>query len=135
MNNRGFTLIELLVVVVILGILAALTVPRLAGRTEDARLEAARADIEGGIALAVDLFEVDTGRYPRSLEELVKKPREPARWKGPYLKKGLSKDPWGSPYAYRFPGNQNSEGYDLWSLGPDGKESTGDEITNGISSH
>ncbi len=132
-NDCGFTLIELLVVIVILGILASLAVPRLAGRTEEARVEAAKADLEGGIALALDLFEVDTGKYPASLEELVKKPSEAARWKGPYLKRGLPKDPWGSLYVYRFPGSRNSHGYDLFSLGPDQKEGTGDEIANGVS--
>lgn len=131
MNQKGFTLIELLVVIVILGILASLAAPRLAGRTESARIEAARADVEGGIALALDLFEVDFERYPASLEELVKRPSESSSWKGPYLKKGIPKDPWGNPYLYRFPGNQNREAYDLYSLGPDKREGTGDEIANG----
>jgi len=131
-NDGGFTLIELLIVVVILGILVGLAAPRLAGRTESARIEAANADIEGGIALALDLYEVDMGRYPSSLEELTKKPSESSSWKGPYLKKGrIPKDPWGTGYLYRFPGTQNTEGYDLYSLGPDKKEGTGDEITNG----
>ena len=124
----GFTLIELMVVIVILGILASLVIPRLAGRTEQARIQAAKADIEGGIAIALDLFEVDMGRYPSSIEELVKKPADSGHWKGPYLKKGIPKDPWGNPYVYRFPGSQNSDSYDLFSVGPDGTESTQDDI-------
>ena len=130
MNQCGFTLIELLVVIVILGILASLAVPKLAGRTEDARFEAARADIQGGIALALDLYEVDFGKYPISLEELVRRPSESERWKGPYLKRGIPKDPWGNLYIYRFPGTQNTDTYDLLSIGPDKKEGTGDEISN-----
>lgn len=129
-NERGFTLIEILIVVIILGVLASIVVPRLAGRTEEARLQAARSDIEGGISLALDLYEADNGRYPRSLDGLIKKPAEARRWKGPYLKKGLSKDPWNNAYVYRFPGTRNPELYDLSSAGFDGKEGTDDDVTN-----
>lgn len=130
MNQSGFTLIELLVVMVILGILASLAIPRLAGRTEDARIQAAHADIHGGIGIALDLYEVDMGRYPEALDALVTRPGDSQRWKGPYLKKGLPKDPWGQSYSYRFPGSMNPASYDLYSFGPDSKDSSGDEITN-----
>ncbi len=129
-KNSGFTLIEILIVVIILGILASLVVPRLAGRTEEARREAARSDIEGGIALALDLYEADNGRYPASLDDLVTKPSDANKWKGPYLKKGVPKDPWGHVYQYRFPGTQNSATYDLVSTGPDGQEGNEDDVTN-----
>lgn len=129
-RQAGFTLIEILIVVIIIGILASLVVPRLAGRTEEARRQAARSDIEGGIALAIDLYEADTGKFPQTLEALIKKPQDIKNWKGPYLKKGLPKDPWGHPYVYRVPGTQNDSSYDLFSVGSDGQESTEDDIVN-----
>ncbi len=129
-NKSGFTLIELLIVVIILGVLASLAVPRLAGRTEEARKQAAHADIEGGIALALDLYEADNGRYPNALDDLIRKPAAAKNWKGRYLKKGLPKDPWKQPYVYRFPGSNNPDTYDLISIGPDGQEGTADDIVN-----
>ncbi len=124
----GFTLIELLIVVVILGVLAGLTVPRLAGRTEKAKFKAAKSDIRGGISLALDLYESDTGKYPDSLEKLVDD--DIPNWDGPYIKNGLPKDPWGQPYSYKYPGTKNKRGYDLLSAGPDGKAGTDDDVTN-----
>ena len=129
-RNSGFTLIEILIVVIILGILASLVVPRLAGRTEEARREAARADIEGGIALALDLYEADNGRYPAGLDDLVSQPSDSKKWKGPYLKKGVPKDPWGHSYHYQFPGAQNPSTYDLNSGGSDGQEGNEDDVVN-----
>ena len=129
-KENGFTLIELLIVVIILGILASLVVPRLAGRTEGARREAARSDIEGGIALALDLYEADSGRYPSTLDDLIRKPSDAKNWRGPYLKKGFPKDPWGRPYVYRAAGTHNEGSYDLFSTGQDGQGETEDDIVN-----
>lgn len=129
-NSRGFTLIEILLVVIIIGILVSLVAPRLAGRSEEARKQAARADIEGGISLALDLFEVDNGRYPARLDDLLTKSSDAGNWKGPYLKKGIPKDPWGSPYVYRQPGSHNTSSYDLYSPGPDKQEGSEDDIVN-----
>ena len=129
-HASGFTLIEILIVVIILGILASLVIPRLAGRTEEARREAAKADIEGGIALALDLYEADNGRYPIQLEDLIHQPADAKKWKGPYLKKGLPKDPWGNSYRYQAPGSNNPSFYDLSSSGADGEDGAGDDITN-----
>lgn len=130
-KQKGFTLIEILLVVIIIGVLVSLVAPRLAGRSEEARKQAAKADIDGGIALAIDMYEVDNGRYPTRLEDLIEKPFDSRNWKGPYLKKSfIPKDPWGNAYVYRKPGSQNTESYDLFSPGPDKQEGTQDDITN-----
>lgn len=126
----GFTLIEILLVVIIIGILVSLVAPRLAGRSEEARKQAAKADIDGGISLALDLFEVDNGKYPQKLDDLITKSSDAVNWKGPYIKKGMPKDPWGSAYVYNFPGSHNSSSYDLFSAGPDKQENTQDDIVN-----
>ena len=133
---KGFTLIELLLVIVIIGVLAAAVVPRLAGRTQQAKITRASADIEGNLGLALDLYEMDNGAYPtteQGLTALVTKPTSPPipeNWRGPYLKKSLPRDPWNCPYKYICPGIQNKNDYDLYSLGPDGLEGTKDDIKN-----
>jgi len=81
-TRYGFTLIEILIVVIILGFLAALVVPRLAGRTEEARLAAAKSDIDGGISLALDLYEADNGKYPNRIDDLLREPSGAKNWKG-----------------------------------------------------
>ena len=130
--SRGFTLIELLLVLVILGILAALVVPKFAGRTEQAREAAAKSQL-AIFGTALDAFEVDNGFYPKGrngLQDLVQTPRDAQNWKGPYLKGEIPNDPWGNPYVYEFPGKHNPNHYDLMSMGPDGREGGEDDITN-----
>ena len=130
--ERAFTLIELLLVLVILAALAAVVVPKFTRRSEQARITAARTDI-ANLEVALDAFEVDTGRYPTTeegLEALVEEPANVKGWMGPYIKRGVPKDPWGNPYVYAQPGQQNESGYDLHSFGPDGKDGGGDDITN-----
>lgn len=129
---RAFTLVELLIVVTILGVLVAMVVPRLAGRTEQARRARAEADVASNIALALDLFELDSGRYPSTqegLNALRSAPPDAKSWKGPYLKREPL-DPWGRPYRYAYPGAKNLQDYDLFSVGPDGVEATADDIGN-----
>lgn len=131
--RHAFTLIELLLVLVILGILAAVVVPKFAGKSEMARKTAAKHDI-ATINGALDAFNVETGRYPSSEEglgALMSNSGGIKNWNGPYLKEGTNlKDPWGNPYVYRYPGSQNPNSYDLFSTGQDGKDSSGNEINN-----
>ena len=132
-RDAGFTLIELLLVIAILGVLAALIVPKFAGRTEQARMTAAQTQIST-FGTALDAFEVDTGSYPRGqdgLNQLVAAPADVPNWRGPYLKSEIPADPWGRPYLYEFPGRVNPSGYDLRSVGPDGQANTADDIVNG----
>lgn len=128
-NRKAFTLVELMLVVIIIGILVAMVMPRLAGRTEQARESAARADIEANISTALDLYELDNGAYPASLNALVEKPADALNWKGPYLKKNNFLDPWGNPYVYKCPGTHNPD-YDLYSYGRNGVEGGEDDIAN-----
>lgn len=137
-TEKGFTLIELMLVVIIIGVLAAMVVPRFVGRSEQARYAAARADVEANIAIALDLYELDNGSYPtteQGLDALARKPEGepmPPNWRGPYLKKKVPLDPWGNPYVYTCPGIHNAEDYDLSSYGPDGVEGGGDDISNWV---
>lgn len=130
-TKKGFTLIELMLVVIIIGVLVSMVVPRLVGRSEEARVAASKADINANISVAFDLYELDNGKYPTTEEglmALLAKPASAVKWKGPYLKKEPI-DPWGRKYLYRFPGDHASD-YDLYSYGPDGIEGGGNDVTN-----
>ena len=122
-SQRGFTLIEILVVVVILGILAAIVVPRVMERPGEARVTRAKQDIQG-VVTALSLYKLDNFNYPgtaQGLDALVAKPSgEPdaPNWKGPYLDR-VPKDPWNRPYQYLQPG-QHGE-IDVYSFGSDGR--------------
>ncbi len=128
----GFTLVELLLVMVILAVLAMVVVPKFSGRSEQAKVTAAKTDI-ANLEVAIDAFEVDCSRYPTAeegIDALVRQPAGLTEWKGPYLKRGVPADPWHKPYVYRCPGQHNTNGYDLSSYGPDGQEGGSDDIIN-----
>lgn len=120
----GFTLIEVMVVVIILGVLAAIAVPRIMDRPDEARVTKAQHDIRA-LSSALNLYRLDNYRYPttdQGLEALVEKPvgsPEPRNWKeGGYLDR-LPKDPWGNDYQYLSPGEHGE--FDLYSLGADAR--------------
>jgi general secretion pathway protein G len=130
-RRRAFTLIELLLVLVILGILAAIIVPKFTGVSAKAQLTRAHTEISN-MKVPLDRFEIDLSRYPSTEEGLAALVTQPpglpeGKWQGPYLDK-IPVDPWGKPYIYRFPGSNGTD-YDLYSTGPDQREG-GDDITN-----
>jgi general secretion pathway protein G len=134
-KNRGFTLLELMLVVVIIGLLAAIVAPALIGRGKEAKVQAVKAQI-ANFETALDLYKMDNDEYPSSEQGLQALRALPSgdppanNWKGPYLKKAVPKDPWGSDYQYTAPGAVNTDNYDIISPGPDGKMGTDDDITN-----
>jgi general secretion pathway protein G len=132
--SAGFSLIEMLVVLVIIGLIAGLVGPRVLNYLSDARVKAARLQIES-FSNSLDLFHLDVGRYPTTQEgivALVQRPAGIAVWNGPYLKGGsVPNDPWGNPYVYRSPAAKRP--YELLSYGPAGREggeSSAAAITN-----
>lgn len=130
LSLTGFTLIELLLVVVIIGALVAMVMPRLSGRSEQARRTVAEADVKANIATGLKLYELDNGNFPRTeqgLNALLVNPSSAKNWRGPYLETAII-DPWGNEYQYKSPGDHRKD-YDLYSLGKDGVESD-DDVSN-----
>ena len=121
--ERGFTLVEILVVITIIGLIMALVGPRVINYLGEAKVKAAKIQIES-FSSALDLYYLDAGRYPSSSEglaALAQRPGGATTWNGPYLKGGVvPNDPWGKPYVYRSPGEHGA--YDIISYGSDGQE-------------
>jgi general secretion pathway protein G len=126
-GSSGFTLIELLLVLVILGILAAIVVPKFSNVSGRAQISAAQTQIST-FATSLDMFEVDNGHYPKTLNDLTVQPRDAQNWHQ-YME-SIPMDPWQHPYVYQFPGKHRPGSYDLSSMGPDGSAGGPDDIVN-----
>jgi general secretion pathway protein G len=117
--RTGFTLIELIVVIALVAVLAAVVAPNLLGKASEANRKSAGIQLEK-VANAVELYRLETGRYPEELTDLVKKPQGVERWSGPYIRKlSQLKDPWGYELVLQRPG-ENGE-FDIVSYGSDGQ--------------
>lgn len=122
-RRRGFTLLELLVVMFILVLLAGVATVAYTKHIEEAKHVKAKADIDT-LDTAIKTYHIQNGAYPPSLDALRTKPsgEDLPNWNGPYLEKPVPDDPWNQPYHYVVPGDKNSNSYDLYTLGKDGKE-------------
>ena len=122
-RRLGFTIVEMLVVLAIIGLIVGLIGPRVLGILADSKVKTARIQMEN-LASSLDVFFLDTGRYPTSgegLTALMQRPNDAPAWSGPYLKGSVvPNDPWGHAYTYKSPG-QNAP-FELSSQGPDGRE-------------
>lgn len=119
-NEKGFTLIEIIIVVIILSLIAALVGPRLFKKVEKSKQQITKTQIVM-IENSVKMFKLDTGRYPTTeegLKVLMENTSGISNWDGPYLEKGIPKDPWGKDYLYTYPGKKYT--FEIVSLGADG---------------
>ena len=130
---EGFTLVEMLLVLVILGMLAAIVLPKYSGTSDRGRIASTQTQISA-FKTALDAYDVDIGHYPRGrsgLTELIVEPRDTPNWHGPYLQSdAIPQDPWGNDYIYECPGRHNPSSYDVMSMGSDGRSGTDDDICN-----
>lgn len=130
-KRAAFTLIELMIVVIIIAALAAMVTPRWFQQLDFANEQIAKGDIKT-IENQLAMYRLNIGNYPSTsdgLDALLTPPASATGWRGPYLEK-KPLDPWQHPYQYRSPGTHNPSGFDLYSLGKDGLDGSGDEIAN-----
>lgn len=131
-DPSGFTLIEVLVVMLIISLLAGVVAPMVFRNVGDAKQQTARTQI-AMLGMALDAYRLDNGTYPttaQGLDALWDAPTQdpkPARWRGPYTQRAVPDDPWGRPYSYKMPGDSSRMGYDLFTLGRDGRPGGADE--------
>jgi general secretion pathway protein G len=131
--KKAFTLIEIIVALAILGLLVGLAVSKVGNIFSGAQVTTTRYFVQDSMKTALTTYRIQVGDYPSTAEGLQALLVAPAdkvdRWHGPYVE-SLPNDPWGHPYKYLYPGNHNKDGYDLWSVGPDGVDGTADDIGN-----
>jgi general secretion pathway protein G len=131
--RAGFSLLEILIAIALLAVVATLVITNLDGVLGGGQEKVARIFVEESMTTPLMRYRVDMGRYPSTdegLRVLITAPSENAgNWRGPYVDK-LPNDPWGQPYQYRFPGEKNPSGYDLWSWGPSGERDIDKAIGN-----
>ena len=132
-SRAGFSILELLLVLVILSILAGIVGVRFAGQSSRAQIDAAQSQLSE-FKTALGIYEIQVGTNPttaQGLDALLNRPSDidADRWPGPLLER-VPRDQWGNPWQYRYPGQHNTDSYDLWSFGPDGQDGTDDDITN-----
>ena len=129
--KSGFTLIELIVVIALVAVLAAVVAPNLLGKAGEANRKSALVQLEK-ISSAVELYRLETGRYPDELIDLVEQPQGLDRWQGPYVRKRSQLvDPWGNELMIKVPGDKGA--FDIVSYGGDGQpggEGDGADISN-----
>lgn len=117
--HAAFTLVEMMAVVIIIGILAAIIAPKFFKQTDQAKINAAKTTLLK-VESAIEMYRMQTSKFPEDLRDLVKEPEGVKGWNGPYLPK-VPRDPWDVKLEYSYPGNHDTE-YDLYSLGADGQE-------------
>ena len=134
-RRRGFTLLEVLLVLLILGIIGAMAVIAIGPMQRNAYIKAAQAQVSA-FSTPLQAYRLDLANFPstsQGLDALRSPPSDlasPTKWNGPYLAKPIPRDPWGNEYRYEHPGKYQTDGPDIWSLGPDGADSTEDDIGN-----
>jgi general secretion pathway protein G len=134
-KRHGFTLIEVLVVISIIVLLAGLTISRMTNVLSGSQVQVVTLFVNQTMKTPLFAYSMNLGHYPTTeegLQALVVPPSgKTDRWRGPYIDgKTIPLDPWGHPYQYRYPGTHNKDGYDLWSLGPNGTDGAEDNIGN-----
>jgi general secretion pathway protein G len=132
LRHTGFTLMEVLLVLVILVILGSIVVPLYTGIQSGAEVKTARTQVDL-LEHTIDIYKLNAKKLPSSLDDLVQRPSDlkEDRWAGPYIKENKDLvDPWDNPYKYTPNGKHNTNGYDVWSTGPDGQDGNDDDIGN-----